>query len=57
MMMRDISNEDYITVLEAEVATLRVNYYKSEQEGTGSFATAINVLEHRITELKGFIND
>ena len=34
-----------------EVETLRRYYYKPNEEGTGHFNTAINVLENRINEL------
>ena len=34
-----------------EVETLRSYYYKPNEEGTGHFNTAINVLENRINEL------
>jgi hypothetical protein len=56
MMAHDISNEDYISVLESEVEILSMNYYKPEQEGTGHYNTAISVLEHRIDQLKGLSN-
>ena len=51
-MAYDISNEEYIAVLQTEVETLRRYYYKGpDAEGTGHFNTAIWVLEFRIKEL------
>ena len=47
----NITREEYIAVLEAEVETLR-SYYKPETEGTGHFNTAIGVLERRIEEIR-----
>ena len=48
----NVTNEEYISVLEAEVELLRVNYFKPETEGTGHYNTAISVLKHRIEELR-----
>jgi hypothetical protein len=45
------SREEYVAVLMNEVETLRSYYYKPNEEGTGHFNTAINVLENRINEL------
>jgi hypothetical protein len=45
------SREEYVAVLMNEVETLRRYYYKPNEEGTGHFNTAINVLENRINEL------
>ena len=45
------SREEYVEVLMNEVETLRRYYYKPNEEGTGHFNTAINVLENRINEL------
>jgi hypothetical protein len=51
-MAYDISNEEYIAVLQTEVETLRRYYYKGpDAEGTGHFNTAIGVLEFRIKQL------
>jgi hypothetical protein len=52
MQVFNITREEYIAVLETEAETLRRYYYKPMEEGTGSFNTAIGVLEHRIEELK-----
>ena len=52
MQVFDITREEYIAVLENEVETLSRYYYKPMEEGTGSFNTAIGVLQHRIEELK-----
>jgi hypothetical protein len=51
-MAYDITNEEYIAVLQTEVETLRRYYYKGPHtEGTGHFNTAIGVLEFRIKQL------
>lgn len=42
----------YLAVLRNEVDLLRSQYYKPEQEGTGHFNTAINVLNQRIKEIE-----
>ena len=47
-----ISLENYISVLESEIETIRKDYYDSQPEGTGHFKTAVSVLEFRIEELK-----
>jgi hypothetical protein len=52
MMPFDISNEEYIAVLETEKETLLRHYYKPHHEGTGHFNTAASVLQHRIDEIK-----
>jgi hypothetical protein len=52
MQVFDITREEYIAVLETEVETLSLYYYKPETEGTGNYNTAIGVLKHRIEELK-----
>jgi hypothetical protein len=46
------SREEYISVLENEVETLKRFYYKPQEEGTGHFNTAIGVLEDRIKQLQ-----
>jgi hypothetical protein len=50
--MQNISNEEYINVLEKEVDTLLRDYYKPHTEGTGHFNTAASVLRLRIKELR-----
>ena len=48
----EITNEQYIAVLEMERQTLLRDYFKPHTEGTGHFNTAASVLKHRIKELK-----
>lgn len=48
----EITNEQYIAVLEMERGLLLRDYFKPQTEGTGHFNTAAGVLEHRINELK-----
>lgn len=48
----EITNEQYIAVLEMERQTLLRFYFKPETEGTGHFNTAAGVLKHRIEELR-----
>ena len=48
----DITNEEYLAVLETEKETLLRHYYKPHHEGTGHFNTAASVLQHRIDEIK-----
>jgi predicted nucleic acid-binding Zn-ribbon protein len=50
-MPDQITNEQYLAVLETEIEALR-NYYKPKEEGTGHFNTAASVLQHRIDEIK-----
>ena len=50
-MPDQITNEQYLAVLETEIEALR-NYYKPKEEGTGHFNTAATVLQHRIDEIK-----
>ena len=47
----NITNEQYLAVLETEIEALR-NYYKPKEEGTGHFNTAASVLQQRIDEIK-----
>jgi hypothetical protein len=47
----DITRDQYVSVLETEVETLR-KYYDPQTEGTGHFNTAIGVLQRRIDEIK-----
>jgi hypothetical protein len=42
----------YLSVLRNEVALLKSQYYKPQEEGTGHFNTAISVLEYRIKEIE-----
>ena len=50
-MPDQITNEQYLAVLETEIEALR-NYYKPKEEGTGHFNTAASVLQYRIDEIK-----
>ena len=51
-MTPQITNEQYLTVLENEKETLLRDYYKPKEEGTGHFNTTASVLQHRIDEIK-----
>ena len=42
----------YLSVLRNEVALLKSQYYKPQEDGTGHFNTAISVLEYRIKEIE-----
>jgi len=48
----NITNEQYLAVLETEKETLLRYYHKPHEEGTGHFNTAAAVLQHRIDEIK-----
>ncbi len=48
----NITNEEYLAVLETEKETLLRYYYKPQHEGTGHFNTAATVLQNRINEIK-----
>jgi hypothetical protein len=48
----DITDEQYLAVLEMEKGKLLHFYYKPKEEGTGHFNTAASVLQMRIDELK-----
>lgn len=48
----EITNKQYIAVLEMERGLLLRDYFKPQTEGTGHFNTAASVLKHRIEELK-----
>ena len=48
----NITNEEYLAVLETEKETLLRHYYKPQSEGTGHFNTAASVLQHRIDEIR-----
>ncbi len=52
----DITNEQYLAVLETEKETLLRYYYKPHHEGTGHFNTAATVLQTRIDEIKKEMN-
>jgi hypothetical protein len=52
----NITNEEYLAVLETEKETLLRHYYSPQQEGTGHFNTAATVLQHRINEIKKEMN-
>jgi len=47
-----MTKEQYISVLESEIETLKQKYYKPKEEGTGHYNTAISVLQFRIEELR-----
>lgn len=47
--------EVYLTVLKKEISVLQTKY-KSHEEGTGHFNTAISVLESRIKEIESEMN-
>jgi hypothetical protein len=51
-MPYQITNEEYVAVLETEKETLLRHYYKPKEEGTGHFNTAASVLQHRIDEIR-----
>ena len=48
----NITNEEYLAVLETEKETLLRHYYKPHHEGTGHFNTAASVLQSRIDEIR-----
>lgn len=48
----NITNEEYLAVLETEKETLLRDYYKPKEEGTGHFNTTASVLQQRIDEIK-----
>ena len=48
----NITNEEYLAVLETEKETLLRYYYNPKAEGTGHFNTAASVLQHRIDEIR-----
>lgn len=52
MKPMNVTNEEYLAVLETEKETLLRYYYKPHSEGTGHFNTAASVLQHRIDEIK-----
>jgi hypothetical protein len=52
----NITNEQYLAVLETEKETLLRYYYKPQSEGTGHFNTAATVLQNRIDEIKKEMN-
>ena len=43
--------EEYIEILEKEIAVLRTRYHPMS-EGTGHYNTAISVLEDRVKEIR-----
>jgi len=51
-MPDQITNEQYLAVLETEKETLLRDYYRPKEEGTGHFNTTASVLQHRIDEIK-----
>ena len=48
----NITNEEYLAVLETEKETLLRHYYKPQSEGTRHFNTAATVLQSRIDEIR-----
>ena len=51
-MPYQVTNEEYVAVLETEKETLLRYYYNPDQEGTGHFNTTATVLQQRIDEIK-----
>ena len=51
-MPNQVTNEEYVAVLETEKETLLRHYYNPDQEGTGHFNTTASVLQQRIDEIK-----
>ena len=56
-MTPQITNEQYLAVLENEKETLLRDYYKPKEEGTGHFNTTASVLQHRINEIQKGIQE
>jgi hypothetical protein len=50
--MIEFSKEEYLAVLKTEIETLKMYYYKPNEEGTGHYNTAISVLEERYKTLQ-----
>ncbi len=42
----------YLAILNNEIAVLKQEYFKPQEEGTGHFNTAISVLQQRVDEIK-----
>jgi hypothetical protein len=42
----------YLAILNNEIAVLKREYFKPQEEGTGHFNTAISVLQQRVDEIK-----
>ena len=42
----------YLAILNNEIAVLKRDYFKPQEEGTGHFNTAISVLQQRVDEIK-----
>jgi hypothetical protein len=51
-MPNQVTNEEYVAVLETEKEILLRDYYRPKEEGTGHFNTTASVLQHRIDEIK-----
>lgn len=51
-MPNQITNEEYVAVLETEKEILLRDYYKPKEEGTGHFNTTASVLQSRIDEIR-----
>ena len=50
--MIEFTKEEYLAVLKTEIETLKMYYYKPNEEGTGHYNTAISVLEERYKTLQ-----
>ena len=48
----EFSKEEYLAVLKSEIQTLKMYYFKPNEEGTGHYNTAISVLEERYKTLQ-----
>ena len=48
----EFSKEEYLAVLKSEIQTLKMYYFKPNEEGTGHYNTAISVLEERYNTLQ-----
>jgi len=48
----EFSKEEYLAVLKSEIETLKMYYYKPNEEGTGHYNTTISVLEERYKTLQ-----
>jgi len=48
----ELTKEEYLAVLRSEIETLKMYYYKPNEEGTGHYNTTISVLEERCKTLQ-----
>jgi hypothetical protein len=51
-MPYQVTNEEYVAVLETEKEILLRDYYRPKEEGTGHFNTTASALQQRIDEIK-----